>query len=95
MPLTAKQQRDRYIRTKKCGNCGRRADVMRAWDGAMGLTEGWQGTKVPLCLLCKDALDTSLASSWDDDHYEVFDEAMESSRELRVPRLQAHGSGLW
>ena len=75
MPLTAKQQRDRYIRTKKCGNCGRRADVMRAWDGDMGLTEGWQGTKVPLCLLCKDALDTSLASSWDDDPHEVFDEA--------------------
>lgn len=42
MPLTAQQQRDRYIRTKKCGNCGRKAYVMRAWDGDMGLTESPQ-----------------------------------------------------
>ena len=91
MPLTAKQQRDRYIQTKKCGNCGRKADVMRAWDGDMGLTEGWKGTKVPLCLLCKDALDTSLASSWDADPHEVFDEAMDHIEgcECLVCRLMA------
>ena len=85
MPLTAKQQRDRYIQTKKCGNCGRKADVMRAWDGDMGLTEGWNGTKVPLCLLCKDALDTSPASPWDADPHEVFDAAKDHPESCQCP----------
>ena len=89
MPLTAKQQRDRYIKTKKCGNCGHTADIMRAWDGDMGLTEGWKGTNVPLCLLCKDALDTSPASPWDVDPGEVFFEAMDhpESCQCHVCRL--------
>ena len=61
------------------------AAVMRAWDGDMGLTEGWNGTKVPLCLLCKDALDTSPASPWDADPHEVFDAAKDHPESCQCP----------
>ena len=83
MPLTAKQQRDRYVRTKKCGNCGRGADVMRAWDGKMGLTEGWKGTKVPLCLLCNDALDITPAAPRDAEPDEIIEDAMDHPEACR------------
>ena len=50
MPLTAAQQRAKYLVTRKCGNCGRPADAMRPWGA---------GRKIPICALCGDLLDAA------------------------------------
>ena len=51
MPLTAAQQRAKYLVTRKCGNCGRPADAMRPWGA---------GRKIPVCALCQGQLDEAL-----------------------------------
>ena len=44
MPLTAAQQRVKYLAKKTCGNCSRPADAMRPWGA---------GRKIPICALAR------------------------------------------
>ena len=67
MPLTAAQQRAKYLVTRKCGNCGRPADAMRPWGA---------GRKIPICARCQGQLDEALRQvedlerdlQWDLEH---------------------------
>ena len=79
MPLTAAQQRAKYLVTRKCGNCGRPADAMRPWGA---------GRKIPICARCQGQLDEALRQveglerdlHWDlepepEPDYDLYEEA--------------------
>ena len=75
MPLTAAQQRAKYLVTRKCGNCGRPADAMRPWGA---------GRPIPICALCQGQLDEALRQvqdlQWDreqepEPEYDPYEDA--------------------
>ena len=67
MPITAAQQRVKYLAKKTCGNCSRPADAMRPWGA---------GRKIPICARCQGQLDEALRQvedlerdlQWDLEH---------------------------